>query len=92
LIRIAQFTGMPIIPTITSARHRWVFNSWDRFMIPKPFSRVIIRFGKPIYVPEELNAQAFETQRLAVEQVMTRLYADTDRIWNDPARIKTLFD
>jgi lysophospholipid acyltransferase (LPLAT)-like uncharacterized protein len=91
LIRIAQFTGMPIVPTITSARHRWIFNSWDRFMVPKPFSRVIIRFGKPIYVPKELDAQAFETQRLAVEQVMTRLYADTDRIWNDHERISALF-
>jgi lysophospholipid acyltransferase (LPLAT)-like uncharacterized protein len=91
LIRIAQFTGMPIIPTITSARHRWVFNSWDRFMIPKPFSRVIIRFGKPIYVPKKLDAKAFETQRLGVEKALIHLYADTDRIWNDPARINALF-
>jgi hypothetical protein len=83
---------MPIIPTITSARHRWVFNSWDRFMIPKPFSKVIIRFGTPIYVPKELDAKAFETQRLAVEKALIHLYADTDRIWNDPARIKTLFE
>jgi lysophospholipid acyltransferase (LPLAT)-like uncharacterized protein len=91
LIRIAQFTGMPIVPTITSAQHRWVFNSWDRFMVPKPFSRVIIRFGDPIYVPENLDAQAFENQRLTVEQYLTDLYADTDRIWKDPARVKRLF-
>jgi lysophospholipid acyltransferase (LPLAT)-like uncharacterized protein len=91
LIRIAQFTGMPIVPTITSAQHRWVFRSWDRFMVPKPFSRVILRFGDPIYVPEKLDAKAFENQRLRVEQVMTRLYADTDRIWEDPARISALF-
>ena len=91
LIRIAQFTGMPIVPTITSAQHRWVFNSWDRFMVPKPFSRVIIRFGDPIYVPENLDAQAFENQRLTVEQYLTDLYADTDRILKDPARIKRLF-
>ncbi len=59
LIRIAQFTGMPIVPTITSARHRWVFSkSWDRFMVPKPFSRVIIRFAEPVYVPEDLDTRA----------------------------------
>jgi len=92
LIRIAQFTGMPIVPTITSAQHRWVFTkSWDRFMVPKPFSRVIIRFGEPIFVPEKLDAQTFEAHRLSVEQILARLYADTDRIWQDSARISALF-
>ena len=91
LIRIAQFTGMPIVPTITSAQHRWVFNSWDRFMVPKPFSRVIIRFGDPIHVPGDLTAQEFETLRLTVEHGLADLYADTDRIWEDPARINALF-
>ena len=41
LLLIAQISGAPIIPTITSAERKWVFNSWDRFVIPKPFSRVI---------------------------------------------------
>jgi lysophospholipid acyltransferase (LPLAT)-like uncharacterized protein len=41
----------PIVPVITSAQRRWVFNSWDRFMVPKPFSRVIVRFAPPITVP-----------------------------------------
>lgn len=92
LIRIAQFTGMPIVPTITSAQHRWVFSqSWDRFMVPKPFSRVIIRFGAPLFVPEDLDTRAFEAQRRMVEQILADLYADTDRIWQDPARINALF-
>jgi lysophospholipid acyltransferase (LPLAT)-like uncharacterized protein len=91
LIRIAQFTGMPIVPTITSAQHRWIFNSWDRFMVPKPFSRVIIRFGEPVYVPKILDVQAFEARRLALEKCLAGLYADTDRIWKDPARINALF-
>jgi hypothetical protein len=29
----------------------WVLNTWDRLIIPKPFSRVLIRFGKMIVVP-----------------------------------------
>jgi lysophospholipid acyltransferase (LPLAT)-like uncharacterized protein len=91
LIRIAQFTGMPIVPTITSAQHRWTFNSWDRFMVPKPFSRVIIRFGNPIHVPENLDVEAFEALRLTVENCLADLYADTDRIWEDPARVSALF-
>ena len=37
LLKIAQFTGLPIVPTITSAQKRWALNSWDKLMIPKLF-------------------------------------------------------
>jgi lysophospholipid acyltransferase (LPLAT)-like uncharacterized protein len=33
--------------------HYWELNSWDRFMIPKPFSRVT--FGWPLHVPPDLT-------------------------------------
>ena len=31
----------------------WVLHTWDRLIIPKPFSRVLIRFGKLIPIPAE---------------------------------------
>ena len=88
---MAQFTGLPIIPTITSAQRRWVFKSWDRFMLPKLFSRVIIRFGQAITIPRVLDAQAFEAQRLLVEGRLQELYEDTDRIWQQPERVRAIF-
>jgi lysophospholipid acyltransferase (LPLAT)-like uncharacterized protein len=91
LLRIAQVAGKPIVPTITSAQNKWVFNSWDRFMIPKPFSRLIIRFGDPIDVPARLEPEAFEQKRLAIEHGMEQLYADTDRIWDDAGRMAAVF-
>jgi lysophospholipid acyltransferase (LPLAT)-like uncharacterized protein len=91
LIRIAQVTGKPIIPTITSGQKKWVFNSWDRFMVPKPFSRVIIRFGEPIYVSPDLNEDEFEKNRVLVEKKMKALYEDTDLIWKNPLRIQEIF-
>jgi lysophospholipid acyltransferase (LPLAT)-like uncharacterized protein len=33
----------------------WVLNTWDRLIIPKPFSRVLMRFGKLIPVPSDPN-------------------------------------
>lgn len=92
LLNIAQFAGIPIVPTITSAQNRWVFNSWDRFMVPKPFSRVIIRFGEPIVIDKELSGDAFEEKRLFVERKLKELYEDTDQIWSDPDRIKRIFN
>jgi hypothetical protein len=91
LLRIAQVAGMPVVPTITSAQKKWVFNSWDRFMVPKPFSRVIIRFGDAIDVPAELDGGAFEQKRVSIEQRLKELYEDTDRMWDDPVKIAAIF-
>jgi len=91
LLRIAQVAGKPIVPTIVSPQRKWVFNSWDRFMVPKPFSRIVIRFGDPIVVPTKLETAAFEQQRLFIEERLRDLYEDTDRIWADEARIAAVF-
>jgi len=91
LLRIAQATGLPIVPTITSAQKKWAINSWDKFMIPKLFSCVIIRFGKPIHVQTDLDEETFEKKRMLVEHRLKELYDDTDRIWSDPERIRKIF-
>ena len=91
LLRIAQVSGMAIVPTITSSQKNWAFRSWDRFLVPKPFSRVIIRFGEPIYIPPDLDEEEFEKKRLLIEQKMKDLYEDTDLIWTDRARLLNIF-
>jgi len=92
LIRIAQYADLPIVPTITSGQNRWVFNSWDRFMVPKPFSRVIIRFGSPVYVPRDMGQGEFEQMQEHVAQDLKRLYEDTDAIWQNDVRINEIFN
>lgn len=84
MLRIAQAANLPIVPTITSAEKRWVFNSWDKFMVPKPFSRVIIAFGEPIDVPPDLDEAEFEARTRLIEEKMAALYDETDRIWQKP--------
>ena len=91
LVTMAQFTGLPIVPTITSAQGKWVFKSWDRFMIPKPFSKVIISFGKGITIPASLDREGFEAQRVLVEDRLRELYDQTDRIWLESERVSEIF-
>lgn len=91
VLKIAQAGDLPIVPTITSAQNNWIFNSWDQFMVPKPFSRIIIRFGEPIHVPSDLNAVEFEEKRLEVENQMKALYEQTDRIWTSQEKISKVF-
>jgi lysophospholipid acyltransferase (LPLAT)-like uncharacterized protein len=79
LIRMAQLSGAPIVPVYISVDRAWVLKSWDRFLIPKPFSRVVIRWDGQIPVPPELNADEFETMRLEIEKRMRNNQEEEDR-------------
>ena len=45
---IALMTNAPVYPVFALPQKAWRLNSWDRFMVPKPFSRITVRFGKPL--------------------------------------------
>jgi hypothetical protein len=46
----AQRSDSFIVPVAAAADRAWRLNSWDRFMIPKPFARVTIAYGEPAKV------------------------------------------
>ena len=51
-VLLARTTGLPITCFYVALKDSWVLaKSWDQFMVPKPFSRALVRIGKPIYVP-----------------------------------------
>jgi hypothetical protein len=81
LLAIAQHSGMPILPAIVSSEKKWVFNSWDKFMVPKPFSRVIMMFDKETYVPDDIDGDEFERLRLSIQNRLYELYKDADDYW-----------
>lgn len=57
IISIASNTGLPIIPAICSAKSAKIFNSWDNFMLPYPFTKIEIVFSKPINIPKKINLE-----------------------------------
>lgn len=82
LISLAQQSGAAILPVYVSYEKPIIFKSWDRFMIPKPFSRVLVRMGAISRVPEELDAEGFERCRSDLEKEMRAGYQDADGFWN----------
>lgn len=79
IIRMSELSGAPIIPVYISVNHAWILKSWDRFLIPKPFSTVWVRWDKPIPVAGELTDIAFETLRLDFEKKMRSNQEKDDR-------------
>jgi lysophospholipid acyltransferase (LPLAT)-like uncharacterized protein len=70
LIAMAQLSGVPVVPVYISVDRAWMLNSWDRTLIPKPFSTVVIRWDNPIAVPEDLDNDSFESTRRQIEEHM----------------------
>lgn len=75
-VMLAQSTGAPIVPVSANALNRWEFGGWDRTQIPKPFARVKLVVGTPLYVPGELTEQQREEQREQVEQALMAITDD----------------
>ena len=76
---MAQLSGVPIMPFAISVNRAWVLKSWDRFLIPKPFSKILVHWGTSIPVPAALEGDAFEAVRQDVEKTMRELQDETDR-------------
>ena len=86
LISMAQLSGSVILPIIVSAKKAWILGSWDRFLIPKPFSEVTIEWGQPFIVPRDLDPDRSEELRMEIEKSLSEGYAEADLNsgWDDP--------
>jgi lysophospholipid acyltransferase (LPLAT)-like uncharacterized protein len=69
-IKMALEAEAVVIPMYTSAENAWFFNSWDRFMLPKPFSRVFLTFGREIRFESTGSEKDFEARRQLLETAM----------------------
>ena len=71
---LARITGAPIVPLSVAASRRKVFQTWDRFVLPLPFSRMALLVGQPLTVPPTARGPALEVLRLALEDRLNRLF------------------
>ena len=72
-LQLAARTGAPIIPISFDAHPKIELNSWDRFVLPLPFSRCTLDFGAPIFVQREEKKFALEKKQLELEETLNRL-------------------
>jgi len=71
-IYLANAANAVIVPFYASADRVWYFRSWDRFMLPKPFARVTLRFGDIIPCKDLNTKEDFEHQIHLLESIMRR--------------------
>jgi len=72
-VALARSSGVPLTMFHMAVDRAWVLNSWDRMMIPKPFSRVLMRFGKLIVVPADVSEEDLERYQEQLQDSLDRV-------------------
>jgi len=71
-IKLAQLTGAPIGAFHLQPERAWVMKSWDRFLIPKPFTRICVSWAQWTRVPRDLCPEQFEPRRQELNAALER--------------------
>ncbi|MEO7714994.1 MAG: lysophospholipid acyltransferase family protein [Capsulimonas sp.] len=56
-VYLAMKSGCPIIPVGIGASSCKLLNTWDQYMIPMPFSKAVMLYGDPIYIPSDAKSE-----------------------------------
>ena len=73
IIFLAQKSGALVLPMNLEYSHCWRLGSWDRFIIPRPFSTVRVLISQPRHVNPTGTPEEFEAERLRVQEAMMSL-------------------
>jgi 3-deoxy-D-manno-octulosonic-acid transferase len=76
VLYIARRTGAPVVPAGVAASRAVRLGSWDRFMVPLPFSRVVVAYGEPLAVAPD---GPLDGDRDALEARLTAATEEADR-------------
>jgi lysophospholipid acyltransferase (LPLAT)-like uncharacterized protein len=78
---MARVGNVPILPISCAAASSRELNRWDDFMIPLPFSRVVLAIGEPYTIPPGTSLNELEPHRLNVQEaVMSLMRQSEDRL------------
>ena len=67
---LAKKTGQAVLPFSVNAERFWEIPSWDRFQIPKPFTRATVRIAPPIRVPANADDALIESKREELQRAL----------------------
>ena len=77
-IQIAGITDAPLIPMTFGAKRKFELNSWDRFVIPLPFTCCTVSFGQPIPIPSRPDTESVQKKQNELEKALNRLTEESE--------------
>jgi lysophospholipid acyltransferase (LPLAT)-like uncharacterized protein len=80
VIRIASMNAVQICPLSYSAKRKLTFNSWDKFILPLPFNKLVFVYGDPIIVPERIDEAAVHKYDRLLKEELDRVAREGDQL------------
>jgi hypothetical protein len=79
IVHVAKSMSGELFPVGAAGSRVWRLRNWDRMIIPKPFSRLLLLVGEPVPVPRDAGAEDVATACLAVEKALNELSDEAER-------------
>lgn len=79
VVTLAQQAGIPVQPVTYSVQERWVIPSWDRMIVPRPFSRGVVVFGEPLRVSADEDRN---DARVRIQESLNGITEKADAYWD----------
>jgi hypothetical protein len=77
-IYLASRLGLPLVAMGFGYDRPWRMKSWDRFAVPRPFSRARALIGPPMSLPPDMDRSAMERCRQRAERLLTDLTLEAE--------------
>jgi len=81
-VLLARTSGAPITAFYVAVQRAWVLNTWDKLVIPKPFSSIYIRVARKILVPADADDAAMEKYQIEMQAALERVTAYAEGQFN----------
>jgi lysophospholipid acyltransferase (LPLAT)-like uncharacterized protein len=72
-VLLAKSTQQPMLCFHFAVDRAWVLSSWDAFMIPKPFARVLLRVSRYMWVPRDADEGAMARHHQELQEALDRV-------------------
>ena len=79
VVLMARIGGAPMIPIACAADRAWYLDRWDDFLIPKPFSRIVLAVGEPYEIPKGGSMEELEKHRRHMENAVNSLIEQSNQ-------------
>jgi lysophospholipid acyltransferase (LPLAT)-like uncharacterized protein len=77
-VLLARNTGTPMVAFHAAVERAWTLNSWDQFLIPKPFSRVYLRISRQMPVPANVSHAELDRYHAEMQAALDRMRTETE--------------
>lgn len=79
VVYLASKAPAVVLPIAVAASDAWQLSTWDKYLIPKPFSRVHLNVGEPLHVPANLAREENEMWRVRIETALNESHRQAQK-------------